>query len=41
MTTHSLADLLKVVWDTIQTAVPRLLERLPDILGEAGRDPQE
>jgi uncharacterized protein with HEPN domain len=31
---------LEVVWDTIQTAVPRLLERLPDILGEAGRDPR-
>ncbi|PPK72217.1 uncharacterized protein with HEPN domain [Methylobacter tundripaludum] len=27
---------LEVVWDTVQTALPQLLERLPDILKNAG-----
>jgi uncharacterized protein with HEPN domain len=29
---------LDVVWDTVQTALPQLLERLPDILKNAGNE---
>lgn len=33
---HGYFDInLQVVWDTVQTALPELLERLPSVLGDA------